>query len=166
MSRINRIPKGIQNLFGNVAAGMNPNELLQDVRPSIDLTQFWSVEQIDHVGAVGSFGAVFQQNLITVPAGQLWIPISFSLDITTTVIGESVAASIGISDAANTSRVHLASTPYVVSIAALETVIATYTWNQVQPVAAQNNFYAQCHRFVAAAARNTGMRLKFIRLLV
>ncbi len=144
--------------------GRNPNSLLETVRPTIDLFGLWSVEQTEFVASAGSWAAVFQQSTIEVPDGEIWIPISFSCDITTTVIGESIIPAIGIANESNLARVHLAVADNIVSATAQETNTVCFTWNSIQPVTANQFFYAQCHKFDAAGARNLGLDLKFVRL--
>lgn len=166
MSKINRIPKGLQDLFGNAAAGQNPADLLQQVRPTIDLTQLWSVEQTKYKQFVGQFGAVFQQQVIRVPEGELWIPISMSADVTTANVGESIQFVIGVADISNLFRIHLAQSPFRIATTAVETNAASFTWNQIQPLTGGEYVYAQCHQYVSALARNLNIRLKYILLKI
>lgn len=166
MSKINRVPRGIQDLLGNTAQGQNPAELLQSVRPTFDLLPWWSTERIDFTNFIGSFAAVFQQQTIRVPQGELWIPISMSGDSTTTVIGEEIVFVLGISDNSNTLRVHLAQSVPGVSTTALETYAAAFTWSQIQPLQSGTYVYMQCHKFNAAGARTSKLALKFIRLKI
>lgn len=126
---------------------------------------FWSVDKVDYVQFLGSIAAAFQQQIITVPQGEVWIPLSMSSDITGTIIGESFKMVIGVSNPSNVSRVHLAIGGSEPSITALETTTTTFTWAMLQPASSGENFYTQCHEFNAAGARNTQLRLRFIRLL-
>lgn len=166
MSKINRTPKGLQDIFGNTAAGVNPSNLLQDVRPSIDLLSLWLIEKTESVTLTASFGAVFQQQTIRVPQGELWIPLAMSADVTTTVIGESIVMVIGIANESNLIRVHNAESPYRVSTTALETYSANYTFTNIQPVTAGQYFYMQCHQFNAAGARTCQLKIRFVRVRV
>lgn len=168
MSRINTAPRALQDLLGNTAAGVNPSTLADVVRPSFDMLPFWSVDKTDYVQFAGQIAAVFQQQTIRVPEGEIWVPLSMSADITGTVIGEFFSIVVGVANDANIIRVHLGegeTKPFNGQSSALETVAATYTWSMLQPVPAGNYFYVQCHRFNAAAARNVNFRVRFIRLL-
>lgn len=166
MSKINRVPKGLQDLFGNTAAGVNPAELLQEVRPSIDLTALWSMEQTKWRAQPGTIAAVFQQVNLRVPKGEMWIPLTMSADVTTTVVGENIGIVIGVSDESNLIRCHLAESQPVVSTTALETSTASYTWASFQPLLPDQYVYVQCHRFNAAGGRTVGLDLKYIQLKI
>lgn len=166
MSRINRVPRGLQDLFGNTAAGRNPADLLQEVRPIIDLLPLWITEKLDYVPFTGSFAAVFQQNTIRVPQGELWIPVNLSADCTTTVIGESIGFVIGYSNPANDRRCYLGESTGRVSTTALETTTAQYTWSNYAPLLPGEYVFAQCHKFDAAAARTCQIKFKFYRIKI
>jgi hypothetical protein len=72
MGKINRPPIGLQSLLGSINFGVNPSELFETVRPTVDLFPFWAQQtwRIDQqtVNTAG-FGTVIT---VTVPEGELW----------------------------------------------------------------------------------------------
>jgi hypothetical protein len=44
MSKIHRPPRGLQHLLGSQSFGQNPDELAQNVQPTLDMTGFYSAE--------------------------------------------------------------------------------------------------------------------------
>lgn len=95
MARINRLPHGLQDLLGNTNLGINPAELLEAVRPSVDLWALWTAERVSYTeeSVANVFGTQFDSIDITVPVGELWIPTRSALEVvqgtpnsTTTVI--------------------------------------------------------------------------------
>lgn len=47
MSKINTPPVGLQSLLGSQSFGDNPNDLLEQVRPIVDLTPFWGSNKLE-----------------------------------------------------------------------------------------------------------------------
>jgi len=165
MSRVNTTPKTLQDLLGNTAAGINPSELLNDVRPTTDLFPLWAIDKQDYVTFNGQIAAVFQQQTIRVPRGEVWIPMFMSADITSNGFNEEFRLVVGVADEANLQRVKLGWSPdYGVTDTTQETTTANYAWSSIQPVKSDEFFFVQAHKFVAGAARSVGMNLKFIRL--
>lgn len=163
MSRINRIPKGLQSLFGNTAAGKNPSELASQVLPAIDLTWAWAVDQTRFVRFNGQFAAAFQKQTLQVPSGKMWIPLSMAGEAVMNV-GETIAFALGIDDESATRELALNFSPIRVATTAVEVVTAGFTWAQLHPMKAQQFFYSRCQIFSAAAARNMNLTVKVIEL--
>jgi len=44
MSKIHRPPRGLQHLLGSQSFGKNPDELRQDVQPTLDLSSYYAAE--------------------------------------------------------------------------------------------------------------------------
>lgn len=166
MSRINTTPKTLQDLLGNTAAGVNPSELLQEVRPSFDMFPLWAIDKHDFVTFNGSLAAMFQQQVIEVPEGEVWIPLAMSAELTSTVLNETFRIAIGIADRTNLIRVfHAESGNNPVTANNSEQFVAAYVWSQVQPVASGEFFFVQATMWDAlAVAKQTTIDLKFIRL--
>lgn len=76
MSRINRVPWGLQDILGSQSQGENPSELLQEVRPSFDMWPLWAQERIQYDRITGSITARGQNVNIAVPDGEYWMPIA------------------------------------------------------------------------------------------
>lgn len=79
MSRINRVPFGLQDLLGSQNLGVNPSDMAQQVAPTLDLFPFWSAERLtmytDTAVEVTARGAYLAY---TVPLGEAWIPLWWS----------------------------------------------------------------------------------------
>lgn len=73
MSRINRLPKGFQDFLGNTNMGDNPSFLMQEVRPVVDMADFYQSDELkilsDSEIAVTGPGVV---TAFTVPQGRLF----------------------------------------------------------------------------------------------
>lgn len=78
MSIINRLPWGLQGLLGSVNQGKNPGELLQEVRPTVDLTPFWGLEQLQFERDAKTLTTRGQVAVLTVPDGEAWQPLIMS----------------------------------------------------------------------------------------
>lgn len=76
MSLINRLPLGLQSLLGSKSLGDNPSELLQEVRPTVQLNEFWSVENIraQSTTDAGPVTTGSAESLL-IPSGEIWSPI-------------------------------------------------------------------------------------------
>lgn len=165
MSKINRIPKALQELLGNTSQGVNPSELLSEVRPSFDMVKFWALDKVDYIASTASAAAVFANSFVQVPQGEVWIPLTLSADITMTVIGEGAQIVIGIANNSRLARCHIAQSEYRTTTTAIETIAAVYEFPQMILLGAGDSVYYQIHFFSAAGARTTGLDLRFIRLL-
>lgn len=57
MSKINTPPIGLQSLLGSQSFGDNPSDLLQQVRPAIDLLPFWGSTKLECQWSAGNRSA-------------------------------------------------------------------------------------------------------------
>ena len=78
MSRINQPPFGLQSLLGSQNFGDNPSELAQTVVPLIDLWPFLSAEKIRYARGASTLNARGDSVSVTVPEGELWMPLTIS----------------------------------------------------------------------------------------
>lgn len=74
MSKINRFAKGLQEYFGNTAAGDNPDELSNTVAPVVDIRPFLNVDQVTYQQKVATLTSVGNGGFFTVPQGEMWMP--------------------------------------------------------------------------------------------
>ncbi len=88
MSRINRVPFGLQELLGSTAQGDNPSDLLQDVRASFDIEPLWHADRIESIEGTGTQQTIGAGIQVTIPSGEYWRPIVFSC-IQNIAIGDS-----------------------------------------------------------------------------
>lgn len=73
MSRINRVPFGLQDLLGSQNFGDNPSELSSVVAPVLDMLPFLSAERYSYSyqsGNISNNGAMASG--ISVPDGEIW----------------------------------------------------------------------------------------------
>lgn len=99
MSQINRVPQGLQDLLFSKNFGSNPPNLLQDVRPTIDLFPMWASERLTTVRANFEFNSIGLVTSIPVPQGELWGVISASGQLDGALaVGNDVAFSIRVAD--------------------------------------------------------------------
>lgn len=78
MSRINRVPFGLQEFLGNTSQGNNPSELLEQVRPGFNMWPLWGVDKIEYQEFSVSTGSLGAGATLTVPLGKVWMPLHFS----------------------------------------------------------------------------------------
>lgn len=79
MSKINRLPWGLQDILGSVSQGDNPSELLKDVRASFDMWPLWTPERLRFVRTGAVLDAEGEAVSTTIPDGEYWMPITFSM---------------------------------------------------------------------------------------
>jgi len=82
VSAINRLPKGLQEFLGNTSQGVNPGELLQGVRPGVDLYPFWSLDQTVAETATQAVTSPGNGAFLTIPEGEVWAPLTLGARIT------------------------------------------------------------------------------------
>lgn len=82
MSRINRVPLGLQDLLGSQNFGDNPSELGSVVAPTLDMTNFLRAERRWFAQASAFAIAVDGQvTAIQVPQGEIWYVNAFAMGV-------------------------------------------------------------------------------------
>lgn len=81
MSKINRVPFGLQDLLQSKNFGVNPSELLQEVRPSFDMLPFWLIDKLEVTSDVATASAIGPQTSIIVPLTELWLILNSGVNI-------------------------------------------------------------------------------------
>ena len=100
ISKVNTPPKGLQSLLGNVNQGLNPHELAHAVSPSVDLFPHWAIDKMKVNSATSSYApGPGTGQTITVPAGELWMPISIAGSFSM-LIAQEYEFTLGIIDPA------------------------------------------------------------------
>lgn len=96
MSRINRVPFGLQDLLGSTNQGDNPNELGEVVAPTLALDTYLSAERrFWHAGTLTTAsvdGAVISKD---VPVGELWLLQSIGCTVVQNGAGGPYFAQVG-----------------------------------------------------------------------
>lgn len=80
-SRINRVPEGLQKILGSQSLGVNPQELLGDVRPSIELFDLYTFPELEYQRGAGSLTGRGIVSSVTVPQGETWLVKHIAADI-------------------------------------------------------------------------------------
>lgn len=96
MSKINALPKGLQEFLGNTSQGVNPSDLLPGVRPEFDMFPFWASDKTVIESNNGNVTTVGNTVALAVPAGEVWMPIQITASMTGLTIGDVVRFSVGI----------------------------------------------------------------------
>lgn len=81
MSRINAIPEGLLDLLGLKTLGKNPQQLEDDVQSIVDIGPLYQARSVEHFGANPTFNTPGTIAQVTVPVGEVWIPISMSGEV-------------------------------------------------------------------------------------
>lgn len=110
MSKINRLPKGLQEFLGNTAAGKNPDELSNTVFPQFDMLPFWAHDQIKYRTTTNSAmqqsgGAVYTP---PIPQGEVWMPLNFSGYMTGLSAGDLIRMELSVFPITQQARLVLA----------------------------------------------------------
>lgn len=80
MSRINRVPFGLQFLLDSQNFGKNPNDLSEITAGTIDLSKFWESLLTRHETTVTAINSIGQGGIIKVPEGELWQISDFAVE--------------------------------------------------------------------------------------
>ena len=166
MSRINRLPWGLQDLLGSNSQGDNPSELMQDVRPQFDMLPLWAVERITFANAFrADAGAPGSSIQIVIPTGEMWIPLWLSGFVSASTIGDEFGVTLIMLDPEKTLTVSLVSPTYRIVTAATEEVHASVGFPQRTLYRAGTEFGILCNAFtVAAGVRQLRARMQYIKL--
>lgn len=171
MSRINRVPFGLQDLLGSQNLGANPSSLLQEVRPTLDLFPFWAAERVtlrtDNTVAINNSSVIVTS--FTVPQGQAWIPLHVSCGANLATVGDTWATVINIGrfpnlvGAGNTAN--LVQGPLFTATADMARTTTHYQWTQRQvfPSGVKLDFVKQGGDITAADGIGS-MQLLYVRL--
>lgn len=137
MSAINRPPLGLQGLLGSQNFGDNPSDLLQQVRPTIDLFPFLGSQVLSQRQIQG--GRVDQGLIVTQPveSGEVWAIVGASGFCDPSGPGPyTLSMAIGLNDLNNVSAVggthYMAQTRQATGQAGNH--FQSVSWNPPQPL--------------------------------
>jgi len=128
LSKVNAVPRGLQDFLGNVNQGINPQQLDPLVSPSVDLFPFYQVDNLRarlevDTGVPGALGFGVD---VEVPEGEIWQVIAASASYKTIGAGtDDTSISVGIYDPSLTVMTAIytaAETNVVGSVGANQTV--------------------------------------------
>jgi hypothetical protein len=128
------------------------------------MAPFWNADQVEYISSVGVAAAVYAFIFLPVPKGEVWMPLTMSFDITSTVVNENFATSIGIMNPGGTTRCAIATSTYQPNATAIETTTVGYNWDRIELVGSGQQFFGQVNKFDAGGVRTTGLKLRFVRL--
>ena len=138
MSRINRVPLGLQDLLGSQNLGQNPSDLSQVVAPTHDMFPHWAMERLVQHRTTGSevtaAGAQAGQN-ITIPEGEAWIMVFASSSLAGfETVGQRIQWSHSMTRlpqaTITTGGTHLAQTPVITAVQSGEDPRLNFQWSQ------------------------------------
>ena len=81
MSRINRVPFGLQDLLGSQNFGDNPSELSRVVAPTLEMTPFLTAERTSYVHTSASKSTNGQIVAQVVPDGEIWYLVGCGVSV-------------------------------------------------------------------------------------
>lgn len=97
MGIINKLPWGLQDFLGSVSQGTNPANLLQDVRPSLEIFPFLSGNDLRVYDvaeqAVNSAGDIHTKAVNT---GEIWLVLNVGAGVRSDTAGDTLEASVGL----------------------------------------------------------------------
>lgn len=136
MSRINRVPAGLQSLLDSQNFGDNPSELSQVTAPTLELDKFLTKTLVRGTSDAGLQSNIGDLRGVTVPEGELWELLNISARFVNTNAAGARAATrieLGLIDeesGAGIVLVPLGFTPLPTVAAAASTAVGyggTYT---------------------------------------
>lgn len=171
MSRINRVPVGLQSLLGASNFGDNPSELSQVTAPVLDLLPYLAAERVSLEREQANLTAQFQVVDLVVPEGELWLPLQISGGVyaaTQTAAKYQFSVDLrNIPGAGGTFALPLARTEYVQNGQPGQQIVASWT-GASRPFLLQSGTIIQCAALLwsAGTGSNDGMAVwcHYIRL--
>jgi hypothetical protein len=150
-SRINRVPRGLQDLLNSVNLGVNPSDLLLTVQPGVDLFPFWGSEKLALFSAIGAAavgGTDVQSHII--PNGEAWMPLAWSIDANLVTVGDSIAFGARLDGHGMVftgvfgAGVFLAYQDRIISTVAVQRATISYSWPIPVLLGPGNRFVTRC----------------------
>jgi len=90
MGNIARKPRGLLNFLQTQSGGENPDQLLESVRPTLDMFPFYAPDRLRaSTQAINQAVAGFTG--VTVPDGKAWLILALSVDITSITVSAHFA---------------------------------------------------------------------------
>ena len=138
MSRINRVPSGLQDLLGSQNLGTNPADLSMVVAPTVDMFPFWAAERLTGWGqnnAAVSNSTVDIATLV-VPNGEAWMPLHMAVGVTLATVGDTINTRLIVGQFPNfgpgsigpTLATTLASSPLFTAVANATGTSLEFSW--------------------------------------
>lgn len=166
MSRINRIPYGLQDLVGNTAAGENPDVLENSVRPALNIEPYWDATQLRFIQVNRTVTGPTASAFILVPNGEAWIPLHIGASIDGFAAGATCAMSTRLYESASdTDGIPLAWTEIRTFTAPPEELCLGYSWPQRELVNSGRSFSVNADVFTGVSSIMKA-RLLYVRLKV
>jgi len=158
MSRINRLPRGLQDLLGSKNFGVNPSEMGQQVAPIHDLFPHWASERLVARTTTATAPAA-QTNVqtFTVPDDEVWLPLHWSATATSVTIADVISFGLMFQQpgferpSALNAETYLAYVPRSVAAQAIQTFVAAYSWPQRVQFQPGTRFTLRVEQYVPAA---------------
>ena len=180
MGAINRIPEGLLSLLASKTQGRNPFELLESVRPSLDL--LWAYQTDMASSLVTGTGAASNDFVaITVPAAEAWLIHAARAELTTaaTTAGQRYSFELRINGAplagfpgfvsgsavASSGLVPFVSTTTAAGDPAIQNEVAKFF---EKPFLLRGGYSLECriNHYEGAATANLGLEVIYTPLLI
>ena len=107
MSQINTPPFGLQSLLGSKNFGDNPGELLQEVRPMVDLLPFWGSQFFKALQVTATSAGQGVLVSTQVPEGKNWMIISATAGMEVLSSGDDLTSWVAVDPSPNGSESHV-----------------------------------------------------------
>lgn len=88
-SLVNRLPVGLLSLLGIKSTGLNPSTLLDEVRPTVDLSQYYLSDTWENtfgLTAAANAPGLWAATAIAPPRGQLWVYDDLVVSVTSNLL--------------------------------------------------------------------------------
>lgn len=137
LAPINAPPYGLLELLSTKALGQNPNELLQGVRPTVDLQRMWAQGAPVQVASFGGLCSVVGPQsgaglYVEVPQGEVWIPLSLYMTATPAGAGDTGRATPMIFQQVGALSIPLELGPISQTSATGATSLSATSWNFIE----------------------------------
>jgi len=116
MSKINALPFGLQEILGNTALGINPDDLSQEVKAQFDIEKYWLLDKIQFAEAQVLTTVADSGVEVEIPDSEIWMPISCSAQYQFTV-GDFTSCSIVLTTQPGAEKTFLATSEWVLGAA-------------------------------------------------
>lgn len=110
MSRINRLPFGLQDFLQSKTDGENPGNLNQDVVPTIDMLRWYDATAHKFHSTVENVVTEGEFDQVTVPVGEIWFVVAVGVNCRSALAGNGSDFSCAVKNvtgASNPNDLHI-----------------------------------------------------------
>ena len=107
-NKIQRYAAGLLNLTG-ITGGRAPDQLADEIRPTLDLTEYYAVRNLASTREIGTVNALGSVVDVDVPTGQIWRVLCVDTRITGTTAGQVISIGTSIRVGGSGDRIRILS---------------------------------------------------------